>query len=74
MKKTISIILFALIATLAYSAPVLVPMNNPKQYARLSENKKVLLKGDYKTGKEDTLVAFSKMRQHPLDVVEAFLF
>ena len=74
MKKLISIILLAFVATLAYSAPVLVPMNNAKEYARLSENKKVLVKGDYKTGKEDTLVVFSKMRQHPLEVVEAFRF
>ena len=74
MKKHISIILLAFVATLAYSAPVLVPMNNAKEYARLSENKKVLVKGDYKTGKEDTLVVFSKMRQHPLEVVEAFRF
>lgn len=61
-------------ATLAYSAPVLVPMNNAKDYARLSENKQILLKGDYKTGKEDTLVVFSKMRNMPLQVVEAFRF
>ena len=74
MKKLISIILLAFVATLAYSAPVLVPMNNAKEYARLSENKKVLVKGDYKTGKEDTLVVFSKMRQHPLEVVESFRF
>ena len=49
-------------------------MNNAKEYARLSDNKKLLLKGDYKTGKEDTLVVFSKMRNNPLDVVEAFRF
>ena len=68
------LIIVALIATISYSAPVLVPMNNGKNYACLSENKKVLLKGDYKTGKEDTLVVFSKMRQQPLDQVEAFRF
>ena len=74
MKKVLSILFLALVATMAYSAPVLVPMNNPKQYARLSENKKVLLIGDYKTGKEDTLVVFSKMRTAPLATVEAFRF
>jgi dipeptidyl-peptidase-4 len=74
MKKILSTILIVIMATLAYSAPVLVPMNNAKDYARLSENKKILLKGDYKTGKEDTLVIFSKMRNMPLQVVEAFRF
>ena len=74
MKRFLTLILVALTATLAYSAPVLVPMNNAKDYARLSENKQILLKGDYKTGKEDTLVVFSKMRNMPLQVVEAFRF
>lgn len=74
MKKILSTILIVIMATLAYSAPVLVPMNNAKDYARLSENKQILLKGDYKTGKEDTLVVFSKMRNMPLQVVEAFRF
>ena len=59
---------------LGYSAPVLVPMNNPKEYARLSEDKKLLLKGNYKTGKEDTLVVFSKMRNISLTNVEGFNF
>ena len=74
MKKLVSIIFLTLLATLAYSAPVLVPMNNAKDYARLSDNKQLLLKGDYKTGKEDTLVVFSKMRNMPLQMVEAFSF
>ena len=74
MKKLVSIIFLTLFATLAYSAPVLVPMNNAKDYARLSDNKQLLLKGDYKTGKEDTLVVFSKMRNMPLQMVEAFRF
>ena len=74
MKKLVSIIFLTLLATLAYSAPVLVPMNNAKDYARLSDNKQLLLKGDYKTGKEDTLVVFSKMRNMPLQMVEAFRF
>ena len=74
MKKIFSIVFFTILVTLAYSAPVLVPMNNAKEYARLSENKQVLLKGDYKTGKEDTLVVFSKMRHTPLNMVEAFRF
>ncbi len=74
MKKIISIISLAFLATVAFSAPVLVPMNNVKEYARLSDNKQVLLKGDYKTGKEDTLVVFSKMRHTPLNLVEAFRF
>ena len=74
MKKLVSIIFLTLFATLAYSAPVLVPMNNAKDYARLSDNKQLLLKGDYKTGKEDTLVVFSKMRNMPLQIVEAFRF
>jgi dipeptidyl-peptidase-4 len=74
MKKFLTILFLVLTVTMAYSAPVLVSMNNAKEYARLSDNKKVLLKGDYKTGKEDTLVVFSKMRQNPLEVVEAFRF
>lgn len=74
MKKLVSIIFLTLLATLAYSAPVLVPMNNAKDYARLSDNKQLLLKGDYKTGNEDTLVVFSKMRNMPLQMVEAFRF
>ena len=74
MKKLVSIIFLTLLATLAYSAPVLVPMNNAKDYARLPDNKQLLLKGDYKTGKEDTLVVFSKMRNMPLQMVEAFRF
>lgn len=74
MKKLVSIIFLTLFATLAYSAPVLEPMNNAKDYARLSDNKQLLLKGDYKTGKEDTLVVFSKMRNMPLQMVEAFRF
>jgi dipeptidyl-peptidase-4 len=74
MKRFLTLILVALTATLAYAAPVLVPMNNAKEYARLSENNKILFKGDYKTGKEDTLVVFSKMRHTPLEVVEAFCF
>lgn len=74
MKKLVSIIFLTLLATLAYSAPVLVPMNNAKDYARLSDNKQLLLKGDYKTGKDDTLVVFSKMRNMPLQMVEAFRF
>ena len=74
MKRFLTIIFLTITATLAYSAPVLVSMNNAKEYARLSDNKKLLLKGDYKTGKEDTLVVFSKMRNNPLDVVEAFRF
>ena len=74
MKRNIILIVVALMATMSYSAPVLVPMNNPKEYARLSEDKQMLLKGDYKTGKEDTLVVFSKMRNVPLNMVEAFRF
>ena len=74
MKRNLMLIIVALIATISYSAPVLVPMNNAKEYARLSENKQMLLKGDYKTGKEDTLVVFSKMRTAPLATVEAFRF
>ena len=74
MKKILSAILLVLMATLAYSAPVLVPMNNAKDYARLSDNKQLLLKGDYKSGKEDTLVVFSKMRNIPLQMVDAFRF
>ena len=74
MKRFLTIIFLTITATLAYSAPVLVSMNNAKEYSRLSDNKKLLLKGDYKTGKEDTLVVFSKMRNNPLDVVEAFRF
>jgi prepilin-type processing-associated H-X9-DG protein len=74
MKRIITIIFLAFVATLAYSVPVLVPMNNPKEYARLSEDKQILLKGDYKTGKEDTIVVFSKMRNVPLNAVEAFRF
>ncbi len=74
MKKILSAILLVLMATLAYSAPVLVPMNNTKDYARLSDNKQLLLKGDYKSGKEDTLVVFSKMRNIPLQMVDAFRF
>ena len=74
MKKILSAILLVLMATLAYSTPVLVPMNNAKDYARLSDNKQLLLKGDYKSGKEDTLVVFSKMRNIPLQMVDAFRF
>ncbi|MBR2493335.1 MAG: DPP IV N-terminal domain-containing protein [Paludibacteraceae bacterium] len=74
MKRSLLLLFVALMATVVYSAPVLVPMNNHKEYARLSENKQILLKGDYKTGKEDTLVVFSKMRTNPLTSVEAFRF
>ena len=74
MKKTIIIAILAFVASVACAAPVLVPMNNPKEYARLSEDKQLLLKGDYKSGKEDTLVVFSKMRTNPLATVEAFRF
>lgn len=74
MKRNLLLLLVAFMATMAYSAPVLVPMNNPKDYARLSDDKKVLLKGDYKNGNEDTIVVFSNMRDFPLSRVEAFRF
>ena len=74
MKTAIIIAILAFVASVACAAPVLVPMNNPKEYARLSEDKQLLLKGDYKSGKEDTLVVFSKMRTNPLATVEAFRF
>ena len=74
MKRALLLFFITLMVGVAYSAPVLVPMNNSKEYARLSENKQILLKGDYKTGKEDTLVVFSKMRTAPLNTVEAFRF
>ena len=74
MKRIFSFHIFVFLCALVYATPVLVPMNNAKEYARLSENKQVLLKGDYKTGKEDTLVVFSKMRTAPLTTVDAFRF
>ncbi len=74
MKRKLLFILAVLVTSVVYSAPVLVPMNNNKEYARLSDDKKIILKGDYKTGNEDTLVVFSKMRNNPLEVIEAFRF
>ena len=40
----------------------------------MSDNKAMLLSGDYKTGTEDTLLVFSSMRNIPLSSVEAFRF
>ena len=74
MKRIFSFHIFVFLCALVYATPVLVPISNAKEYARLSENKQVLLKGDYKTGKEDTLVVFSKMRTAPLTTVDAFRF
>ena len=47
------------------NAPVLISLQDGKNYARLSDDKTLLLSGDYKTGKEDTLVVFAKMRNVP---------
>jgi len=73
--KRISILcaLVALACTSLFANPNIVPIGGSK-YARLSEDKTFISTGDYKTGKEDTLLVFSKMRVNPLDSVEAFLF
>ncbi len=75
MKRLSS--LFLLIACclgIYANTPVLVSLQDGKNYARLSANKSVMLSGDYKTGKEDTLLVFSTMRNVPLKTVEAFRF
>ena len=36
------------------NVPVLISLQDGKNYARLSDNKAMLLSGDYKTGTEDT--------------------
>lgn len=56
------------------NVPVLISLQDGKNYARLSDDKTILLSGDYKTGKEDTLLVFAKMRNVPLKKVEAFRF
>src|SRR5574344_1457695 len=73
--KIISILcaLVALACTSLFANPNIVPIGGSK-YARLSEDKTFISTGDYKTGNEDTLLVFSKMRVNPLDSVEAFLF
>ena len=73
--KRISILcaLVALACTSLFANPNIVPIGGSK-YARLSEDKTFISTGDYKTGNEDTLLVFSKMRVNPLDSVEAFLF
>jgi dipeptidyl-peptidase-4 len=75
MKKLgllIMLIAFSIV-TYAYS-PVFVSLQDGKNYARLSDDKSLLLTGDYKTGHEDTLLVFSTMRNVPLKKVEAFRF
>ena len=54
--------------------PSLVAMNKGTDYARLSDNKNMLLRGNYQTGKEDTLLIFNKMSVSPLERIEAFRF
>lgn len=66
-------IMFCSIALYA-NVPVLISLQDGKNYARLSDNKAMLLSGDYKTGTEDTLLVFSSMRNVPLSSVEAFRF
>jgi len=75
MKKFCAFaILLALSARMLAVDPVLVAMNKGSHYARLSEHKDMLLRGDYKTGVEDTLLMFSKMKGKSLQQVEAFRF
>src|SRR5574344_39565 len=73
--KRISVLcaIIALACTSLFANPNIVTIGGRK-YARLSEDKTFISTGDYKTGKEDTLLMFSKMRVNPLDSVEAFLF
>jgi len=75
MKKIGSFLLLMLCTLVMYAnAPVLVSLQDGKNYARLSDDKTMLLSGEYKTGSEDTLVVFSTMRNVPLSRVEAFRF
>ena len=69
---------FLLMAMVAYgwaaqaADPMLVPFGKGGEYARLSADKRMLLRGNYQTGREDTLVVFQQMKVNPLDRVEAF--
>ncbi len=75
MKKLTSfLLLIACCLGLYAKTPVLISLQDGKNYARISDDKTLLLSGDYKTGKEDTLVVFSAMRNVPLKSVEAFRF
>lgn len=75
MKKIgLFLVLMAYSIGIYANAPVLVSLQDGKNYAQLSNNKQLLLTADYKTGKTDTLVVFSKMRHVPLQRVEAFRF
>lgn len=75
MKKVSIFLLLIAWCMLSYAAaPVLISLQDGKNYARLSDTKTVLLSGDYKTGKEETLITFSTMRNVPLSTVEAFRF
>lgn len=75
MKKLgLFLALMACSVGLYANAPVFISLQDGKNYARLSDDKTLLLSGDYKTGKEDTLVVFSTMRNVPLKTVEAFRF
>lgn len=75
MKKATIFLLLLVNSIFIYAnAPILISLQDGKNYARLSDNKALLLSGDYKTGKEDTLIVFSAMRNVPLSRVEAFRF
>ena len=75
MKKlTLLLLVIACYLGVYANAPVLISLQDGKNYARISNNKTLLLSGDYKTGKEDTLVVFSDMRNVPLKTVDAFRF
>ena len=75
MRKIVVLALVTVCSMVAYAnVPVFVSLQDGKQYAKLSDDKSLLLTGDYKTGKEDTLLVFSTMRNVPLKRVEAFRF
>ncbi|MBO4370327.1 MAG: DPP IV N-terminal domain-containing protein [Paludibacteraceae bacterium] len=75
MKKILLLVLSFSCSVLASATdPCLLPMQKTDRYARLSEDRTILLSGSYTTGIEDTLVVFKNMREQPLKTVEAFRF